>query len=159
MPFKTALSKKLVEKLFKECLKSEEKPDVIGFSPTLFNKNYLSFTEKSHPGFMKLFNLVCKDLNLQVREPEHVVYSNFFIAKKEVYSEFVNTVIKPAIELLETKYKDLAWKDANYTYGLKGEELKEQAGLDFYPMHVFVLERLLSIWLENNSKITFKQIG
>jgi glycosyltransferase involved in cell wall biosynthesis len=159
MPFKTALSKKLVEKLFKECLKSEEKLDIIGFSPTLFNKNYLSFTEKQHPGFMELFNLVCKDLNLEVKEPEHVVYSNFFIAKKEIYSEFVNTIIKPAIELLETKYKDLAWKDANYTSGLKGEELKEQTGLEFYTFHTFILERLMSIWLENRKDLKFKQVG
>lgn len=157
-PYKTQLSKKLVEKVFTESLKTE-KYDILGFCRQMYNGRYLVKTEEYHPGFTELFSLVCKDLNLVVSEPTNIVYSNMFIAKTEVYKEFINTIIKPAIELMETKYKDLAWKDANYTSGLKGEELKQQAGLDFYPFHVFILERMFSIWLENNSNIKFKQIG
>jgi hypothetical protein len=50
---------------------------------------------------------LCNDLNLKVKEPKYVVYSNFFIARTDIYKEYVNNIIKPAIELLETKYKEL----------------------------------------------------
>lgn len=158
-PYKTGLSKKLVEKLFLEVSKTEGNYDVLGLASTMFKNNYLEFTEEYHPGFMGLFELVCKDLNLEVKEPKNIVYSNFFLAKKQIYIKFVTEIVKPTIELMETKYKDLAWKDANYIAGLKGDKLKEMTGLEYYPMHVFVLERMLSMWLENNSQITFKQIG
>lgn len=157
-PFKTHLSKKLLDKVFEDVTQTHDY-DVIGLSPSFFKKKYLKFTEEQHPGFMELFTLVCNDLNLVVKEPKNVVYSNFFIAKTEIYKEFVNTIAKPAIELLETKYKELAWKNANYVSGLQGEELKQQTGLDFYTFHTFVLERLLSAWLENRIDLKFKQIG
>ena len=145
-------------KIFKEVTKTE-KYDVLGFCPQKFNNKYLKQTEEHHPGFMKLFELICKDLNLEVKEPTNIIYSNMFIAKTKIYKEFINTIIQPAIELLETKYKHLAWVDANYISGLKGENLKQQTGLDFYTFHTFILERLISMWLENNKNLTFKQLG
>jgi len=156
-PQKTGVTKQILYKVLKENNYSEY--DILGLCPQYFKGNYLQFTEQYHPGFMELFTLVCNDLNLVVKEPKNVIYSNFFIAKGSVYKEFVNNIVKPAIELMETKYKDLAWKDANYISGLKGEELKQQTGLDFYTFHTFVLERLLSIWLENRTDLKFKQIG
>ena len=35
------------------------------------------------------------------------------------------------------------------------EKLKQLTGLDYYPMHTFVLERMLSLYLHNNPKIKF----
>ena len=52
------------------------------------------------------------------------------------------------IALLEDKYEHLAWKNANYVDGLKPQQLKEATGLDYYPMHTFVLERLWSAYVQ-----------
>tara|TARA_R110000868_G_scaffold179968_3_gene420461 strand:+ start:11870 stop:13630 length:1761 start_codon:yes stop_codon:yes gene_type:complete len=153
-PMKTGLSKEIVYKAFNQ----NKEADVIGLCPQYFVGNYLSFTEEQHPGFMELFNLMCSDLGLEIKEPKNVVYSNMFIAKKQIYTKFVTEIIKPAIELMETKYKDLAWKDADYKSGVNTEALKSYTGLNFYTLHTFILERLLSIWLENNTQITFKQV-
>lgn len=110
-------------------------------------KPYLEFTELNHKGFMELFTNLCTDLGLKVSEPKHTIYSNFFIAKKEVFIEYQD-LLKKAIELLETKYKTEAWLDSGYK-GLPKERLKEATELDHYTFHTFILERLLSVWIDN----------
>ena len=110
-------------------------------------KPYLEFTELNHKGFMELFTNLCTDLGLKVSEPKHTIYSNFFIAKKEVFIEYQN-LLRQAVELLETKYKEQAWEDSGYK-ALTNERLKEVTGLNYYPMHTFILERLLSVWIDN----------
>lgn len=122
-----------------------------------FAGKYLRMTEGFHPGFMELFNPLCQDLNLTVSEPKEIIYSNHFIAKFSVYKEYVEKIVKPAISLLETKYKDLAWRNAMYR-GLTADKLKEFTGLDYYTFHTFTLERLISIYLENNKQITVKNL-
>jgi hypothetical protein len=109
---------------------------------------YLEFTENYHKGFMKLFKVICKDLGLEVKEPKHTIYGNFFIAKGKVYKEYVE-VLKTAIQLMDSKYTELAFKDANYQSGLSPEQLKERTGLDYYTFHTFILERLLSVYIDN----------
>jgi hypothetical protein len=112
-------------------------------------KPYLEFTENNHKGFMELFVNLCADLGLKVSEPRHTIYSNFFIAKKEIYIEYQN-LLRQAIELLETKYKEQAWKDSGYV-GLGTKRLKLATGLEYYTFHTFILERLLSVWIDNKN--------
>lgn len=118
---------------------------------------YYKFTDDYHPGFMDLFKKVCNDLNLDSREPKNIIFSNFLVVKWDLYKEFIENIIKPAIELLETKYKDLVWKDASYCgpekAGLTPEKLKEFTGLDYYPFHTFILERLWSAYLQSRPNI------
>jgi hypothetical protein len=96
---------------------------------------------------MELFTNICTDLGLKVSEPKHTIYSNFFIAKKDTFTEYKELLIK-AIDLLETKYKEAAWKDSGYK-ALSADKLKIVTGLDYYTMHTFILERLLSVWIDN----------
>lgn len=155
-PFKTNIGNRLLYKIFREI---GGETDVMGLSTTFLKRNYLQFTEFQHPGFMSLFTKICADLNLEVREPKAIVWSNFFLAKKSIYTRFVNEIIKPAIELMETKYKEEAFKDADYKSGASPEKLKELTGMEYYSLHTFVLERLLSIYLENHPEITFLQVN
>lgn len=139
-PLKTGVFEK---KLFKSI---DDNYDIIYFCRPI--TNYLKFTETHHPGFMKLFSSVCNDLGLKISEPRHVIYSNFFVARTDVYREYVSNIIKPAIDLLETKYKEQAWADSKYK-GLGKEKLNKYTGLDYYTMHTFILERLISVWIDN----------
>lgn len=147
-PMKTGLFKK---KLFK-ILEQNSNYDIYTFCSHKVNLKgkYLQFTEKVHPGFLNLFTKLCNDLELEVKEPKYIVYSNFFVCKTEIYREYVNEIIKPAIELLETKYKHEVWQDSNYK-GLEKDKLKQYTGLDYYPMYTFLCERLFSIWIENKN--------
>lgn len=139
-PLKTGVFEKKIIKSI------DDNYDIIYFCKPIIN--YLKFTEVHHPGFMKLFNSVCSDLGLKINEPRHVIYSNFFVARTDVYREYVNNIIKPAIELLETKHKKQAWADSKYK-GLSKEKLNKYTGLDYYTMHTFILERLISVWIDN----------
>jgi hypothetical protein len=152
-PFKTGLFKKKLYWLL------ENNPDFDIYGLCLqynLKGKYLDFAEKVHPRFKELFYPLCKDLGLEVKEPEYVIYSSFVVMKTDIYRDYVNTIIKPAIYLLETKYKDLAWKDSNYK-GLPRDQLKLHTELDYYPMFTFVLERLLNMYI-NNRDFKFKQL-
>ena len=152
-PLKTGVFKK---KLF-WLMNNSPNADIYILCNYVFKEGYLEFTNKYHPGFKDIFYPLCEDLGLKVEEPKFPIYSNFFIMKTELYKDYVNTVIKPAIELLETKYRDLAWKNANYLAGLKPELLKEFTGLDYYTFHTFVLERLINQYIQNKDLI-FKKL-
>lgn len=90
--------------------------------------------------------------------PEEIkrpVYENHFIAKKEIYVNYVTTCLLPCIEFMSTRSVFMA--DSDYLRrkqeGARGSiasELKEKIGVPYYPIAPFILERLFSIWL--NSK-------
>ena len=141
---KTGMNKRVLFNLLKE--KNYTNYEVINLCEPLA-KPYLELSEINHAGFMELFTNICTDLGLKVSEPKHTIYSNFFIAKKDLFIEYQN-LLRQAVELLEGKYKELAWMDSTYK-GLPKERLKEATGLDHYTMHTFILERLLSVWIDN----------
>lgn len=133
------------------------KADVYHLNYTLFKDGteYFHLSEKYHPGLLRLIELLCNDLGLEyTNKPKHPIWSNFFVAKIDIYKHYIDTVIKPAINLLETKYRQLAWQNSKYM-SMSKEKLKELTGLDYYPMHTFVLERMFSLYLHNNPKIKF----
>lgn len=141
---KTGMNKRILYNLLKE--KKYQDYDIINLCAPL-PIPYLQFSENNHKGFMDLFTSICTDLGLKVAEPKHVIYSNFFIAKNTIFAEYKELLIK-AIELLETKYKNKAWEDSGYK-GLAKDKLKLVTGLDYYTMHTFILERLMSVWIDN----------
>lgn len=153
-PNKTGLTKEMVHFLTKD-----EDVDVISFCVQEFKGKsgraykYLEFTEIVHPGFIEGFTHLCNYLQLEVKEPACVIYAGQWVAKEEVYRRFVNEILVPAMDYMESdpKMKEYAWKDSEYNKraGLKGEELKKYTGLNYYPMACFFLERLVSVWIDN----------
>jgi hypothetical protein len=82
---------------------------------------------------------------------DHSIYENHFIARREIYQEYVETCLKPAMEFM--KDKPVFFADAGYINRKTGKE-KEQAmallsswGRTDYPLAPFILERLFSIWI------------
>jgi len=123
--------------------------DFYGFSKHSGNMNlFPGLLEKSHPGFTQIFEPLCKDLKLPHNITEDYIYENFFVTKTSIYKDYVNTIIKPAIELLDTKYKELSWKDAIYKPNPK---LFEETGLKHYTFHTFILERLINQYIIKNN--------
>lgn len=144
-PNKTGFYKKIVLHIL-----DKEKADVVNFCKPM--KDYLGFTEKEHPGFIKIFEIVCKKLDLKIR-PNKIttIYSNFFAAKGNVYREYVN-ILKQAIDIMEndSEIKKLCWQDTNYS-SLTKDALFNYTQLPHYTFHTFILERLFSVWLDNNN--------
>lgn len=144
-PFKTGFYKNMVLNIL-----DKEESDIVNFCRPI--ENYLEFTEKHHPGFMNIFTIICDELNLKIR-PKKItsIYSNFFAAKGKVYREYVE-LLKKAIDIMENnkEIKKLCWQDANYN-SLTKAQLFEYTELPHYTFHTFILERLLSVWLDNNN--------
>jgi hypothetical protein len=108
-------------------------------SPRFFG---FDFIELEHPGFFEIFFPLCDDLGLSKESPEFMINSNFFVAKKEIYSDYVNSIIKPAIYLLDSKYKELSWRKCKYDGGTP--DIMRLTGLPCYTFHTFILERLMA---------------
>lgn len=116
--------------------------DVYGLSKLSSKLFYgFEFIEKTHPGFFELFFPLCDDLYLSKEEPTFMINSNFFIAKTEIYKSYAEDVIKPAIELLDGKYRELAWRKCAYIVNPK---IMDLTGLPFYTFHTFILERMMA---------------
>lgn len=98
--------------------------------------------KKEHPGFFDIFFPLCDDLGLSKEEPDFMINSNFFITKKEIYKSYVNDVLKPAINLLDGKYKELTWTKCRYDGG--HPDIMRLTGLPCYTFHTFILERLMA---------------
>lgn len=147
-PHKTGFYKKYVEDVL-----DNEDSDVVIFCKQ--HPNYLAWTEEQHPGFTNIFEKVCSKLNLEIPSDMPTIYSNFFAAKANVYKDYVE-VLKKAIDIMETdqEIKDLCWNDSGYKTGLNQADLKKYTGLDYYPFHTFILERLMSVWIINK-KLTY----
>jgi hypothetical protein len=143
-PLKSGYYKKYVEQIL-----DEEDVDVIVFCKQI--PNYIQWSAKQHPGLGNVLQTILDKLGIELtKEPTVTVYSNFFVAKTEVYREYAK-FLKSAIYLMEhdPEIKGLVSMDAQYHSGLSKEDLKLYTGLDYYTFHTFVLERLMSIWIDH----------
>lgn len=148
-PFKTGFYRKYVERIL-----NGENADVVVFGEPI--PHYITMTETHHPGFMELFKELCERLDLTIPGKGtrgHCVYSNFFAAKPNIYRMYIESAIKPAIAILEGEMAAKVWKNAQYKNGLSADDLKRYTGLEYYPFHTFLLERLMTVWLYNNPKL------
>lgn len=102
-----------------------------------------------------------KILRKFIKIPEEVktpIYENHFIATREIYQEYVEKMLKPVIEYCSQFPEFMAPSGYAARKRAQPEErqrIKDQIGMDDWPMLPFVLERLFSIWInDKNFKIT-----
>lgn len=148
---------------------NENDYDVYSFFAGMKTNNIFLKGDAWHENFSTVCKTILRKLgyNQDVADPGYktrcIVYQNHFIARSDVYEGYVNTLLRPAMELMEydNEIRDIIWKDAKYTKGNKPEvkaRLKEQIGVDYYPYHPFVCERLFSFYMDLSPQLTFKQL-
>lgn len=99
-----------------------------------------------------LIKACCEHIGFKYHNnPEHIVYANQFAARKAVYVDYIETVIKPCLALLEGPLWETVNQPANYGPGLKAEKLKALTGLEFYNYLPFVLERMTMQYIANRN--------
>ena len=114
----------------------------------------LQSMENWHPGskFMlqELFRGMGFDFNVD-QQLKHVVYSNHVMARTDIYKEYVGFLIHARNTMNEMG--ELFFTDSGYTTlaGPLPDNLKDSWGIDFWPMHPFICERLWSIWLQDKN--------
>jgi hypothetical protein len=140
--------------------------DVISFFRHHKNKNVVNKAEVHHPGFKRamvnLLNRIGFDADLE-KDTRFTVYQNHFIARSEVYHEFVKTLLEPAVKEMQNKdnkeLQNIIWQDSGY-HKKKNmpEKLKQELGVPYYPYHTFICERLFSIFLNKHTHLSCKHL-
>lgn len=94
-----------------------------------------------------------KTIGIKVpNELRHAIYENHFIAKKEIYHEYVSDCLLPSIDYISNN--PLYSVDSNYKTKKSRSEVdayKAATGRDDWPIAPFILERLFSIWTDNRN--------
>jgi len=145
-PFKTQLSSKIIYGLFNEVMALDRKLDLINLSPVYWKsgEEYMKFSDTQHPNLINLLKMCLDKLEKPYfSNPKTIIYSNYFLLKKELYKEYVEKWIKPCLEYMETEIWDIVNVDSTYKSGLSKEQLKEYTGSEIYNMTTFILESLI----------------
>lgn len=99
-----------------------------------------------HPKFAQHWNRIMVRLGIQcdiLVSWERVIYCNFFIAKHRVYKSYVDDLLIPAIKVMDSMPE--LWDDCHYPKEVT-PEVKRGLGVNHYPYHAFICERLFSYW-------------
>lgn len=87
------------------------------------------------------------------QELTYPIYENHFIARRDIYHSYVNDCLRPAMEFMEhTGSVFLA--DSGYARRKTPQDREayfQKTGRRDWPISVFLLERLFSIWIERKN--------
>ncbi len=105
----------------------------------------IMFGAKFHRDLPKFFKEVLKQIghNWEPTIYKSVFYSNYFIAKNEIYEHYVKTMLEPAIKVMDNMPE--LWQNSGYAFNLP-ENLQKKWGVRHYPYHPFICERLFSYY-------------
>lgn len=87
-------------------------------------------------------------------ELKHPIYENHFIAKREIYQDYVN-VLRYMMEIMaQDKYKDIFMAPSGYAKRKRANpeevgRIKTLLGFEDWPLLPFLLERLFSIYIND----------
>lgn len=117
-----------------------------------------------HPGFSEIFWAALEHLGISTdTKCWTVIYSNCFMARPEVYEDYVRNWLAPFMDFLDSdatikgrSVRELAYADSGYKKkAMYSERLKEETGYPYYTYHTFLCERLPSVYIKHvNPQIT-----
>ncbi len=93
------------------------------------------------------------DLHIRVSEElSNTIYENHFIAKREIYHEYVSQCLIPSMDFMKAN-ESVFLQDSGYINKLQREpqrikEYQEKTGRHDFPIAPFILERLFMIFIE-----------
>lgn len=125
------------------------RPDVMSFQRHMPH-DPITFADRFHPNFSNYFQQIMNEIGFDWK-PTHlknVVYCNFFVAKSEIYKRYVSEMLIPAMNVM----RKMEWLYNNSHYPNKmPENLAKQWGIDYYPYHPFMCERMFSWYMHVNN--------
>lgn len=135
-----------------ELLKSDY--EVMSFTKNTRHHRMLAAADQWHPGFLKIFDKILSAIGvkrtLEVKIP---IYQNHFSAQTRIYKDYVTRYLSPAMEVMtnEKEISELCFQDSKYSALSKAptEHIHAQLGINYFPLHPFLLERLFSVYCQN----------
>jgi hypothetical protein len=123
---------------------SMEEPEAMSFQ-THAPHDPIAFANRVHPGFLVFWTHILEEIGYKW-EPtvyENVFYCNYFVAKRNVYDKYVREMLIPAMEVM----KEIPELMQRCLYPrVPSDRLKADLGIDHYPWHPFILERLFTFY-------------
>ena len=155
------------------------KADVCILTPrSPIHKPLLAAESWHGPAWVKAFSVFkdfLRSVGIEVNgELRYSIYENHFVARRDLYHEYVESVLKPAMRFMEDYDKEVT-----ITYQVDGQNVTDtqklflfpskyihlkrrspevqivpqKLGLKDYPIGVFILERLFSIFINDKNLI------
>lgn len=129
--------------------------DVLYLGRKQVEHRMLYLLDQWHPGAREILELIFVKLGLdKPKDPKDPIYQNHFIAKTEIYKEYVGQFLKPAIELMsyDEEISKMCMEDSQYfklkpPYSEFATRCREAFGIDYVPLHTFICERFFSCWI------------
>lgn len=147
----------LPEHITEEVINSDY--EVLPFTRNSRSHQMLGAADMWHPGFRptlkKILDILGINMPSEVKTP---IYQNAFMAKREIYQDYIKSYLSPAMDLIKNdpEIYQMATVDSNYTKLAKKDAvdtdyLKSKIGFGYYPLVPFLLERLFSIYIHNRN--------
>lgn len=144
-----------------EILKSEY--DVLCLGRKMPEHKMLFNLEQWHKGSHAILNLIFAKLGKPApSEPKDAIYSNHFMARRQIYQDYVGELLGPAMDLMENdeEIKKLVNVDSNYyklqpPYTEYRDRVVKFLGTNYAPLHAFLCERLFSIYISGKYKVKY----
>jgi hypothetical protein len=136
-----------------------EQFDVVALATFSGRGDIVGSANRVHGGKVgDVIKMVCDHMKIEVLKEypkDRIVMQNQVITSKQIFSDYIDTYLLPACEFL-IHYPEYAFRDSGYQNGRTKwkEAIQKQLGLDYLPIHTFVLERLWTIYLANHPQLT-----
>jgi hypothetical protein len=110
------------------------------------------WAERFHPGICRATIKILEKMKKRLYYDSKIIkpiYFNYFVAKSSIYEDYIKTFLKPAIHLMthDPEIRKLVCVNSHYRAGKMTPELAKQIGFDYYPLHPFICERLINLYL------------
>lgn len=129
--------------------------EVLSFTKNTKDHRMLAAANRWHPGFLTTFDKILAKIG--VSRPGEVkipIYQNHHISKTEIYKDYVIKYLSPAMDCMlnDPEINALAMADSRYSdlTHQSAQHLEAKLGIAYYPLAPFLLERLFSIYVQNN---------
>ena len=126
--------------------------EVLSFTRNSPHHDMFAAAEVWHPGFTKVFDEMMEKIGKRrpIGKIKTPIYQNHFSARRDIYLKYIYTYLNPAISALESMPE--ARRDSGYSKLIgqpASEEMVKKIGLPYYPLSTFLLERLFSVFCQN----------
>lgn len=131
-----------------ESILLSRKPDVLSFQRHIPH-DPITFANQFHPNFSIYFKHIMNEIGYKwtATRFNNVFYCNYFVAKSELYERFTNEMLIPSMKVMEKM--PALMSDSKYPHALP-DELKKKFGINHYPYHAFICERMFSFFVHIN---------
>lgn len=124
------------------------RPDVLSYQRHMPH-DPISLADRYHPNFSHYFKNILLEAGYDWTPTvfQDVFYCNYFVCKSEIYERFVKEMLSPCMEVMDAMPE--LKSNSNYPKTLP-DHLRKSWGLNHYPYHAFLCERMFSYFAHLN---------